>query len=208
MQQTICSVPIAAGILATVASVAVPDRARAQESERLFDSKNVLQLRIATDLGALMKERDSLKLKPHPATLTYVAADGQRVLMEAEFTLRGHWRRQKENCDFAPIEVDFPKGARSGTIFEGQGNLKLVTHCRSRRAEFEQYVLREYQVYQLANLLTPVNLRARLVRATYVDTAGKQDSLTRNTFFIENEKRAAARNNADVLEVKGGSGRT
>ncbi|MBI4421723.1 MAG: hypothetical protein HY560_12935 [Gemmatimonadetes bacterium] len=50
---------------------------------------------------------------------------------------------------------------------------------------------------------TPVNLRARLVRATYIDPTGKQDSLARNAFFIENEKRAAARNHATVLETKG-----
>lgn len=43
-----------------LAYLTVPHRARAQDSERLFDSKNLLQLRIATDLGALMKERDSL----------------------------------------------------------------------------------------------------------------------------------------------------
>lgn len=186
-----------------MAWLVVPDRAAAQGSERLFDSRSVLQLRIATDLRALMDERDSTKLKPHRAVLTYGSADGHRVSMEADLKLRGHWRRQKRNCDFAPIAVKFPKETGSGTIFEDQGDLKLVTHCRTKSAEFEQYVLREYAVYELANLLTPVNLRARLVQATYVDTLGKQDSVTRNAFFIENEKRAAARNNADVLEVKG-----
>ena len=194
---------LALSLAAALACLAVPHRARAQGSDKLFDSKSVLELRIATDLRALMQERDSLKLKPHPGTLTYVAIDGQRVSIETELKLRGHWRRQRKNCDFAPIEVHFPKGARSGTIFQDQGDLKLVTHCRSKNPEFEQYVLREYLVYQLANLLTPVNLRARLVRATYVDTVGKQDSLTQNAFFIENERRAAARNNAEVLKVKG-----
>ncbi len=177
--------------------------AGAQHGERLFDSRATLELRIATDLRALMGERDSLKLKPHSGTLSYRAADGQRLSMPVELKLRGHWRRQRKNCDFAPILVDFPKGARSGTIFEDQGDLKLVTHCRTKSAEFEQYVLREYSVYPLINLLTPLSLRARLVRATYVDTTGKQDSLTRNGFFIENEKRVAARNNAEVLETTG-----
>lgn len=190
-------------VTAPLALAGVSERAGAQRSETLFGSKTFLELRIATDLGALMGERDSLKLKPHSGALSYVAADGRRVSIEVQLQLRGHWRRQRKNCDFAPITVDFPNGARSGTIFEDQGDLKLVTHCRSRSAEFEQYVLREYQVYGLANLLTPVNLRARLVRATYVDTAGKQDSLIQNAFLIENEKRAAARNNAKVLEVKG-----
>lgn len=202
-RRPIPSLRLALSLTATLACLSVPDRAGAQGSEGLFDSKRVLELRIATDLSVLMHERDSLKLKPHPGTLTYVAADGERVSVEAVLKLRGHWRRQKRNCDFAPIEVDFPKGTRSGTIFQNQGDLKLVTHCRSKNAEFEQYVLREYLVYQLANLLTPVSLRARLVRATYVDTVGKQDSLTQNAFFIENEKRAAARNNAEVLKIKG-----
>lgn len=202
-RRPIQSLRFALCLTATLACLFVSDRAGAQRSERLFDSKRVLELRIATDLSVLMHERDSLKLKPHPGTLAYVAADGERVAVEAVLKLRGHWRRQRRNCDFAPLEVDFPKGARSGTLFEDQGDLKLVTHCRSRNAEFEQYVLREYLVYQLANLLTPVNLRARLVRATYVDTVGKQDSLTQNAFFIENEKRAAARNNAELLKIKG-----
>ena len=190
-------------LTAPLALAGVSHRAGAQRSETLLGSKTFLELRIATDLGALMGERDSLKLKPHSGSISYVAADGRRVSIEVQLELRGHWRRQRKNCDFAPIKVDFPKGARSGTIFEDQGDLKLVTHCRSRSAEFEQYVLREYQVYGLANLLTPVNLRARLVRATYVDTAGRQDSLTHNAFLIENEKLAAARNNARVLEAKG-----
>jgi len=195
--------PELASLSAALLCLAVSHLAAAQGSEKLFDSKGVLELRIATDLKALMQERDSLKLKPHPGTLTYVANDGQRVSIETELKLRGHWRRQRRNCDFAPIEVDFPKGARAGTIFAGQGALKLVTHCRSKNPEFEQYVLREYLVYQLADLLTPVNLRTRLVRATYVDTVGKQDSLTHNAFLIENEKRAAARYNAQVLDIKG-----
>src|SRR3989449_11448505 len=55
-------------LTAALACLAVPHHARAQGSERLFDSKGVLELRIATDLRALMQERDSLKLKPHPGT--------------------------------------------------------------------------------------------------------------------------------------------
>jgi len=190
-------------VLATLGFLSTPRSARAQASERLFDSRQVLELQIATDLNALMRQRDSLKLKSFPGTLTYRAADGERVPVEVSLKLRGHWRRQAKNCDFAPIEVNIAKGARPGTIFEDQGDLKLVTHCRSKSPIFEQYVLREYLVYQLANLLMPVSLRARLVRASYVDTAGKRDSLTRYGFFIENERKAAARSNSVVLETRG-----
>lgn len=185
-----------------VAALLCPSPAQAQDA-RLFDSGKPLQLRISTDLKTLMGERDSTKLKPQAASLTYQGEGGQAVTVEAELSLRGHWRRQKGNCDFAPIKVEFPKGKREGTIFVGQGDLKLVTHCRNRDNQFEQYVLREYLVYQLYKVLTPVSLQARLVRATYLDTGGKQDSLTRWAFFIENEKKAAERNGLKELEVKG-----
>jgi hypothetical protein len=188
-------------MLAALSGAAAATAATAQE--RLFDSRDVLELRIATDIGALMRERDSLKLNEFPGVVTYRSRRGEPVSLDVSLKLRGHWRRQARHCDFAPILVDVARAARAGTIFEDQGDLKLVTHCRTRSPVFEQYVLREYLVYQLANVLMPVSLRARLIRATYVDAAGKRDSLTRYAVLLENEKKAAARNDARVLEVKG-----
>src|SRR5262245_22109262 len=159
----------------------------AAKAANVFENDQLLDLRIATDLKTLMDDRDSLKAVSHPGTLSYVDGSGQRVSMDVELKTRGHWRRQKKNCDFAPIKVDFPKATLqpAGSIFAGEGDLKLVTHCRSKDAVFEQYVLREYLVYRLYNLLTPVSFRARLVRTTYVDRAGKQDSVTRYAFLLE-----------------------
>lgn len=172
------------------------------QSPRLFDSHQPLDLRIATDLKGLMAERDSLELQSFPGTISYPSGDGPTVQVPVELRLRGHWRRQSRNCDFAPIKVDFPKGARTGTVFEDQGDLKLVVHCR-KGAKFQQYVLREYLVYRLYNLLTPASLRARLVRAWYVDTSARMDSLTGYAFFLENVRKAAERNGARILEATG-----
>jgi hypothetical protein len=194
-------------LIVALAYLTAPAPGKAQSAEKLFDTRNVLELRIATDLTSLMRERDSTKVQEQPASLSYVASDGRRVTANALVRLRGHWRRQRKNCDFAPISLDFPEGARKGTIFADQGRLKLVTHCRSRDSDYEQFVLREYAVYPLVQLLTPISLRARLVRATYVDSSGNtvRDSLVRNAFFIENERRAAERYNAEVLDVAGAS---
>ncbi len=168
----------------------------------LFDSHEPLELRIASDLRALMAERDSLRLEPFPATIGYVAASGEAVRVEAKLKLRGHWRRQKRNCTFAPIKVDLTKEGRTGTIFEGQGDLKLVVHCR-KGERFQQYVLREYAVYRLYNVLTPLSHRARLVRTWYVDTSRNKDSLLAYAFFIENDRKAAERNGAEEVKATG-----
>jgi hypothetical protein len=183
---------------AAASAAAVP----AWAQSLLFDSNEVLELRIASDFKRLMANRDSLQLETFPGTMSYAAADGQPVPVQVGLRLRGHWRRQKQNCDFAPIKVDFPKGARSGTIFEGQGDLKLVVHCQ-KGERFQQYVLREYLVYRLYNILTPVSHRARLVRAWYVDTSGRGDSLLAYAFFLESDRKAAERNGARLVETMG-----
>ncbi|MSR06383.1 MAG: hypothetical protein EXR93_04835 [Gemmatimonadetes bacterium] len=184
------------------ASVLLPPSLQAQGTG-LFESDKPLPLRVSMDQKALMGERDSSKLKPQPATITYAGPDGQTVAIETQLSLRGHWRRQKANCEFAPIKVEFPKGKKDGTIFEDQGDLKLVTHCRNKDKDFEQYVLREYLVYKVYNILTPVSLRARLARVTYLDTGPKGDSLTKWGFFIENEKKIASRLKTKELELMG-----
>ncbi len=181
---------------------------QAQDGPRapgLFDTDGVLNLRLVTNLRDLMEDRDSLKAASHPGKLSYVDAAGAMVTVDVDLRLRGHWRRQKKNCDFAPIKVDFPKAKEQpdGALFARQGNLKLVTHCRSKDQTFEQYVLREYMVYRLYNVLTPASFRVRLTRTTYVDVLGKQDSVTRYAFLLEDEERLADRNKASIVENRG-----
>lgn len=181
---------------ATVATVP------AHGQSRLFDTHDVLDLRIASDFRGLMAERDSLELESFPATLGYVAESGEPVAVKAKLKLRGHWRRQRQNCSFAPIKVDLGKEARRGTIFEGQGDLKLVVHCR-KGERFQQYILREYAVYRLYNILTPLSHRVRLVRARYVDTSGRTDSLQAYAFLLENDRKAAERNGGELVDATG-----
>src|SRR5712691_9283887 len=95
-------------------------------SSGLFDSDQLLQLRLATDLKALMDDRDSLKSTTHAGNLSYVDPSGERVSIDVELKTRGHWRRQKKNCEFAPIKIDFPskKEMPKGSLFRGEGDLK------------------------------------------------------------------------------------
>jgi hypothetical protein len=179
--------------------------AQAPTPDVLFGSDDILEFRLTTDLKKLMDDRDSLKAEYHPATLSYLNGAGESVTLDVQLKTRGHWRRQKKNCDFAPIKVDFPKAKDqpAGSIFAGEGDLKLITHCRTKDATFEQYVLREYMVYRLYNLITPLSFRARLARTSYVDLAGKRDSVTRYAFLLEGDKHLAERINASLLETKG-----
>ncbi len=169
----------------------------------LFESDAPLQLRLEVDLRTLLNDRDSLRSTYHPATLMYRVGDAAPESLDVKVKTRGHWRRQRRNCDFPPLRLNFPRSRVAETLFANQDKLKLVTPCRPRRGEYEEYVLREYLVYKVYNLLTPRSLRVRLASTTYVDVRGRVDSLTRHTFLIEDAEQMAARNGGRLLEAQG-----
>jgi hypothetical protein len=175
--------------------------ARPVQAGGLFESDAPLEVRIEVDLKALVNDRDSSEAEDHPAILTYRLGDTPPVSVDVKVRTRGHWRRQRAHCDFPPLRLNFPVSKVGQTIFANQDKLKLTTPCQPRSRTYVEYILREFLVYKVYNLLTPMSLRARLVRVTYVDAAGRRDSLTTNAFLIEDQERMATRHRGELLEV-------
>jgi hypothetical protein len=177
------------------------DSASATKEQPLFASHDPLRLALEADWGAVFKERGDSST-PHPAKLTLTGADGATTRLDVEVQTRGHFRLQRITCNFPPIRVSFPKDEIKKTVFAGQRHLKLTVHCQDKKAGYEQAVLLEYLIYRTFNLLTEQSFRARLAQVTYLDVAGKRDSLTRYAFFIENDDRMAARLGGKILDRK------
>ncbi|HXF95628.1 MAG TPA: hypothetical protein VNI61_05955 [Gemmatimonadales bacterium] len=167
----------------------------------LFSDHQVLRLTLETDLRTLLRDRGENR-KEHPARLSYVDATGTRVSVPLEVRTRGNFRLRRMVCAFPPIRLDFPKDSTPGTLFAGQDKVKLVTHCQNRRS-YEQAVLHEYLIYRILNLSTDVSYRARLVRMTYIDTSGREDSLTRYAILLESDEALAGRHGVRVFDQKG-----
>ncbi len=106
---------------------------------------------------------------------------------------RGNFRLARRNCDFPPLRLNLKKDESIGTVFENQDKLKLVVPCKLGQDYWEQYVISEYLIYRMLNLLTPWSFRVRFARVTYVDSSGKDDPFTRYGFLIEDDSDMAAR---------------
>jgi len=164
--------------------------ARRTEAQQrpLFMDGPPLEFTLAAPFNLINKERTPNNAKPFPGVLTVGGTDIPVTLRS-----RGHLRLKPQTCDFVPIGIGFTqRSGLAGTAFEGQTTLKLGTHCRNT-SEFDQYVLREYLSYKLANLVTPLSFRARLARATYVDGATKKIVSTHAALFLEHENDVARR---------------
>jgi hypothetical protein len=167
------------------------ERRKSAENRRLFGSFEPLEITITSDFKAVMRDRDPQSTKTFPATITF-PDNGSSVTLPLQIRTRGHSRRLRQTCDFAPLRLEFPKEEARKTMFEGYGPIKLGTHCRAV-TEFEQYVLREYTVYRMYNLLTPYSFRARLAKVVYVDPGQKKTIASRYGVFIEDDDDVAKR---------------
>jgi hypothetical protein len=187
--------------LAIAALTASPHVASAQEEfSALFESHEVLDFTIETDIDRLRRDRreDSEQM---PGSVVVHLPDGSVEILPVQVRTRGHFRLDRDSCWFPPIRLNFRTRDLEGTTFRGQDKLKLVTHCQQRR-EFEQNVIEEYLVYRLYNLLTDVSYRVRLVRVTYIDINGGDDNLTRFGVVIESDDMLAERFDGEILKME------
>lgn len=165
----------------------------------LFAEHAVIEARIEAPLSTLTRDRpeeDYLE-----GTFSYRDSDGSEKRFSLELRTRGRYRRQKSTCNFPPVRLNFRTSELSGTDFEGQDKLKLVTHCQTRRDRFEQLVLREYLAYRILESLTDLSFRARLMRITWVDTGGDEPFI-RYGFVIEDDDDIGTRVGMQKVETK------
>ena len=176
-----------------------PDAETLRLAAAFFAERAPLELELKTNLGALRRQRGD----DNPwrdARLAYAVPGGDSVTLGARLRTRGIFRLKL--CDFPPLRVRLGRRAREETAFEGLRRPKLVTYCKDRD-EFEQYVLQEYMIYRMYEALTPLALRARLLRISYVDSAAAKHATTRYGILLEEEEQIAARLDGQILEAHG-----
>lgn len=133
----------------------------------------------------------------YPVQLAYTGSDGTQHTIDAEVSLRGITRRRI--CRFPPLKLHFDKESLKGTEFRGNKSLKLVTYC-DVNSKYEQYYIKEYLTYRIYNLITDYSFRARPMIIEYKDS-GKNDSITRFGFLIEDVDDVAKRNDLKELSI-------
>jgi hypothetical protein len=169
-------------------------------AERFFADETPIAVTIVANLGRL--RRDTQEDAPwRAATLRWEEAGGAGAELAVRLRTRGIWRLR--NCHFPPLRLDLPRGAARETRFGGLNRPKLVTHCRDDDDRGDEYLLRELQVYRMQRLLTPFSHRARLLRATWVDSASGRAATTRWAILLEEPDALARRVGGHLVESQG-----
>ena len=151
----------------------------------LFASDDVISLTISGPLDGISRNEAA---KPVPGVLTVQGAAPLPIALST----RGITRKMKEICAFPPLRVDFTGKPGKDSLFKGQKQLKLVTHCQSFD-KYQQDVFLEYSAYHLYRALTPEGFNVRLAKIDYTDPDGRP-IITRYGYFMEDIDDVADRN--------------
>lgn len=160
----------------------------------LIQAGGVSTIVLETDLEALLARRTSDD--EVPAVLRFPDGEGELQPWELQVHVRGNFRRMR--CDFPPLKFNFSKKQLAERGLADHNNLKLVTHCLDDWRG-EEYLLREYVIYQMYRRLTDTSYRAQLVEIEYRNTATGR-SLQRYGILLEDEKELAARLDSELCE--------
>lgn len=181
------------------AAIAVSCAFPAAAASRLFSEEAPLKLTITGPFPQLVQAAKS-STNPYKAQLTVTEGAKAPVSMPIQLRARGLTRRTAGYCSFPPLSLVFDKAAAKGSLFSGEGRLKLVTYCRPA-SDYEQRVIIEHLAYKIYNLLTPMSFRVRAADVT--DRTSETDKgTTRFGFLIEDADDMADRNQRQVLKIK------
>ena len=161
---------------------------------QFFKDTAMLNATITTNIGRMMrlKQKEGAQF---PAFFSTILPDGFVVKDSIMLEVRGHFRR--DYCYLPPIRVIFKNNPYAFT--KPLGTLKLVSQCKTF-ADGQQYLLKEFMIYKIYNLLTDMSFRVRLLNLTWQDTVSKGKSMTEYAFLLEDTKDLASRN--DCFESK------
>lgn len=155
----------------------------------LFTTDEILNISLRFDITQYQRKKP--KEEYLDAIITYHFNDYDSVNKEIRLKTRGGMRNGY--CSFPPIRLNFNKTKIDRSDLNEIEKVKMVTHCQSGN---EDYILREYLVYKLYNVLTDESFRVRLVKVQYINTFKKSKPINSYAFWIEPEEMLAKRLNA------------
>lgn len=144
----------------------------------LFDTDDLMEISLKFDISYYKRKRSDIEYID--AVLKYNTSPVDSVVKNIRVKARGEMRRNY--CDFPPLLLNFKMKDSVGGEFTGIDKLKLVPYCKLGN---EEYVLKEYLVYKLYNVLTDFSYRVRLMRIKYINTAKESKPLVQYGFVIE-----------------------
>jgi hypothetical protein len=174
----------------------------------IFQGIKPLELSIRANFDSIYADA-YIGEKNRAADLFWTCPSGIPVKQGITLSVRGNFRMKPVNCDFPPLRITFEKSDTIRLLFRKNQQIKLITHCQTDSANYEHFVLEEYLMYRMYQVVSDYAFRARLLHLDYINTGNSNDTITRYAFAVESPGTMANRyqarrirsNNIDLKKI-------
>lgn len=149
---------------------------------------------IEMDLTTIMAQRNNDMYFP-AAVMT-----DNGLTFKAEVRPRGKYRRK--NAVYPPLKLKFKKKELIAAGMDTLNEIKLVLPSFDNSMG-DELVIREYLAYKMFEKLSPVHVKARLIRLTIKDTHVEKSKKNMFAILVEDAEETAARYNGTEVEEYG-----
>lgn len=156
---------------------------------KFFSDTSMINATLTANFKKIIVQKRKIG-KKYFGTFNCSLTDKNDINDSIEIEVRGHSRR--DLCYIPPLKLNFDY--HKGAYLFPLKSLKLVSACNPSEV-YDQYLLKEYMVYKIYNILNEKSFHVRLLNLHYVDSSGKKKTITEHAFLIEGEKELAKRNN-------------
>lgn len=158
------------------------------DKEEFFKNETLLKVTIESYWSKLFNQKNK-EGRAFPGRFIAKINDTIDVNEPVNLTVRGHFRR--DFCFIPPLKLGFTKTGDSR--MHSLKSIKLVSTCKGN-STYEQYLVKEFVVYKIYNLLTDKSIRTRFLNVDYKDSNGSKSTFIEPAFFTEDLKDMAKRN--------------
>ena len=164
-------------------------------NDGLFESDELFEICLNGNIRKLFKDRRD-NASYHPILLTYNLKNGETDSLNIRVKTRGRFRRLRANCKIPPLLLQFDSlQCKNNVFFMGQKKLKLVSPCGN-----DKYVVREYLLYRIYQLITGNSFRARLIKLCFNDTIKKRKTEFQYGILLEHQKSMTERTESQMCK--------
>jgi len=161
----------------------------------LFDESDLLEMSLKTNFTELLRSKNDKEIYFSGECIIQWSETFKTQQM-LRIKARGYHRRI--SCNFPPLMLNFKPDSLL-TADGSFGKIKLVTHCQKSKL-YKDYILKEYLIYKLYEIVSPCSLKTRLVKVDYIDSGKRGKNATSIGFLIEPIKAMCRRMNCIELE--------
>lgn len=163
----------------------------------LFEKSEIIEVALRFDITAYKETKPEEEYLDALLTCKYEGQDS--INKKIRLRARGNYRYR--TCEFPPLRLNFKDTKFGFSDLDSLNNVKMVTHCFDNET-YQTYVLKEYLIYRLYNMLTDYSFRVRLLKIQYIDIGEEGLVFEQYGFLIEPLDRLLFRVNATEIEIE------